>query len=202
MSHRQFDAESDRQAKMASRRRLLKAAAAGAPLIATLPNGAAWATASTAQCIVSSRTASPQNVASDPPPAGDTFVRQMGREVQVGPTGSSDPATFVTVYTISPDNTTYYNADGSVYSSGGLPSGFQEKTATSKQLLRVFDATSDTGDPAGNPTGIANCGATPTPPRCIFPVDQVGSSGDNQPIYTSCLCSVTPGLVTGACRVP
>jgi hypothetical protein len=196
MSEQHSKENPDQETVVQSRRRLLKAAAATAPLIATLPNGAAWATASTAQCIITSRTGA-ANVVSDPPPDGDTFVRQKGREVVVGKEDETDTSKWKTVYTIKPDDTSYYDSDGKKYN---LPGSWEEKASTDKQLLRFFDATSP-DDVVNNPTGVENCGDTPIPPQCIFPVDQVGSGGNNQPLATSCLCSVNPTLVTAACGV-
>lgn len=187
------DATPDRESVAQGRRRLLKAAATTAPLIATLPNGAAWATASTNQCIIDSRNGASVDVVT----SGDGFVRQNGQEVKIGLKTSTDPQTYKTYYTIDPDDTTYYDVNGNVYA---LTSDYEVKSKTDVQLLRFFDATSDTGDIANNPTGAANCGDTPIPPQCIYPVDKKATAGNNQALYTSCLCSVNPGLLPqGAC---
>ena len=203
MSDQHLKTNPDQETVVQSRRRLLKAAAATAPLIATLPNGAAWATASTAQCIINSQTAGAANVVTDPPPAGDTLVRQLGREVIVGPKTTNDSSR-LTVYTIDPDDGTYYKSDGTLF----IDNSWEEKSSTDVQLLRVFTAT-----PISDPTSVKNClgGTSPTTgsntvtyavpnPGCIYPAS-LRSPSDNQPLAMSCLCSVNPTLGGVACGV-
>lgn len=187
MTEKHLDPDVEDTAAIQGRRRLLRAAAAIAPLVATLPNGASAANASTAQCIVTSRNPNtpPAPVAATP----DGFVRQFGREVKVGLTVSNDPDSYIIVYTINGETPLkYYRSDGSVWSTG-LPSDYQEKSVEAKALLRYFDAAADD-------TNVENCAPISAVPNCIFPVAQPGTARNNQPLFTSCLNSVNPGLLT------
>lgn len=180
-----------------TRRRLLRAAVAAVPVIATLRSGAAAAAASTAQCIIGSRTASQtatDMVAwSDPPP--DKFLRWNGEEVTLS-RRVGIIVTTVTKYTIAPVTDVYYNENGTVFNA----SGYTVTSRTPKLMLRVFVPTSDSGDPINNPTSVDNCAAGTPPPSCIWPVTKRSSAADNTAIFHSCLCSVNPGLPpTGAC---
>jgi hypothetical protein len=195
MIHQPLEPNTDRETMLQGRRRLLQAAAATAtaPLIATLPNGAAAATASTAQCIVTSRGSSPPNVISNATPPSDTFVRQHGTMAVFRL--DAPPATTETVYSIAPVSGTYYNSDGTEFDTDGYTKDSEDDVL----LLRVFKPISDTGDPVNNPTSMDNCGSTPIP-RCIFPVTQLNPSPDNMGIAASCLCSVNPSLLgSGIC---
>lgn len=197
MIHQPLEPNTDREPLLQGRRRLLQAAAAAAPLIATLPNGAAAATASTAQCIVASREAKPlNNVIPDTPPR-DTFVRQHGTMAVFH--FNAQPNTKETVYSMAFDPVpgTYYKSDGLVFD----PTEWTKETENPVLLLRVFRPVSDNGNPDTNPTSMADCGTPPIPPRCIFPVTQQESSNiGNMGIAASCLCSVNPNLLgTGAC---
>ncbi len=197
MIHQPLEPNTDREPILQVRRRLLQAAAAAAPLIATLPNGAAAATASTAQCIVASREASPSDVI--PAPALDTFVRQHGTMAVFHLDGNTE--TKETVYSMAATPpSTYYKSDGTVFDT----TGWIKDSETDVLLLRVFRPTSDTFDPVENPTSMADCGSTPIPPQCIFPVTKQdpGSNAGNMGITASCLCSVNPSLVAGACGAP
>jgi hypothetical protein len=63
------------------RRRLLKAAASAAPLVATLPGGEALANSSAMQCVINEQQHSPGPATpfvSDPRPEGDTYLRVPG----------------------------------------------------------------------------------------------------------------------------
>lgn len=64
------------------RRRLLKAAASAAPLVATLPGGEALANASTPlQCVINEQEHNPETAppwVADPPPESDRYVRVRG----------------------------------------------------------------------------------------------------------------------------
>ncbi len=198
MIHQPLEPNTDREPLLQDRRRLLQAAAAAAPLIATLPNGAAAATASTAQCIVISRKAKPlNNVIPDATPPSDTFVRQHGTMAVFHL--NAQPNTKETVYSMAFDPVpgTYYKSDGVVFD----PTEWTKETENPVLLLRVFRPVSDNGNPDTNPTSMADCGTTPIPPQCIFPVTQQESSNmGNMGIAASCLCSVNPNLLgTGAC---
>ncbi len=200
MSDQQSHGNPEPEAVMQSRRRLLQAAAAAAPMIATLPNGAMAATASTAQCIVDSRDdsqATAADVVSDPRPTGDAFVRANGEAVnfnrRVGQVSQN-----VTVYTIAPDSKKYYYSNGNPF----VPTGWTETSREPVLLMRVFVPTSDSGDVIDDPTSVDDCLTTSTHPLCIFPVSKREPSNDagNMGIAQSCLCSVNPNLLPpGAC---
>ena len=199
MSNIPAETSSDHEAVMQSRRRLLRAAAAAAPLIATLPNGAAAATASTAQCIVQGQKASPSNaILPADYPQGDGFVRQNGVRALFKKDATGEE---ITVYAIAPANTTWYLESGQPFnpSDNGFPSTPQSQEEV--QLLRVFKPVSASAS-QDNPTSLENCGQTPIPPQCIYPVaKRVPGAGsfENTGAFTSCLCSVNPGLLGGAC---
>ncbi|WP_020506306.1 hypothetical protein [Lamprocystis purpurea] len=196
MIHQPLEPNTEREPILQGRRRLLQAAAAAAPLIATLPNGAAAATASTAQCILASRAASPDDVI--PGPALDTFVRQHGTMTIFHL--DEDTETKETVYSIAaaPRPGTYYKSDGTAFDT----TGWTKDSESDVLLLRVFQPISDTFDSVGNPTSVADCGSTSILPQCIFPVTQQDPGSGNMGITASCLCSVNPSLVAGACGAP
>lgn len=175
-----------------TRRRLLQAAATAAPLIATLPNGAAAATASTAQCIKSSVDAHPSDVST----STDSFVRQSGKRFTYT---RNSPSTTITVYSIDPNATTLYRPNGNVFNPEGwtLVGGSEQNV----YLLRVFKPIPTAIDPA-SATSVTNCNNNTIPPACIYPVNRVNTLNGNQGLATSCLCSVNPTLVTGACKLP
>jgi hypothetical protein len=207
MSDQPVEPRSEQGPALPSRRRLLRAAATVAPVIATLPNGAAWANASTAQCIVTSRDTSqsastvgvpPSNVpAFDVTTAPDNFVRAPGLETTFK-RGTAPNVERQVVYSFPPD-TTYYTPAGSVFN----PRRWTVESTREVLLLRVFQPTSDTGDVISNPTSVDNCPtAGPIPPQCIFPVSKRDTTGDlagNTGLAYSCLCSVNPNLISGAC---
>jgi hypothetical protein len=196
MIHQPLEPDTNPETILQGRRRLLQAAAATAtaPLIATLPNGAAAATASTAQCILASRAADPDDVISASAP--DTFVRQHGTMADFHL--DAPPNTKQTVYSIAPDSDTYYQSNGDVF----ITTGWTKDNEKQVLLLRVFRPVSDNGDTDTNPTSMVDCGSTPIPPQCIFPVTKQdpGSDTGNMGIAASCLCSVNPDLLgTVAC---
>jgi len=196
MIHQPLEPNTDREPILQGRRRLLQAAAAAAPLIATLPNGAAAATASTAQCIVASRNASPNDVIQGT--TGDAFVRHHGTMTDFRL--DSAPATTETAYSMAADSGTYYKSDGTVFDTAGWTK--VENSESNVLLLRVFQPISDTFDPVGNPTSMADCGGHSIRPQCIFPVTKQDPGSGNMGITASCLCSVNPNLVAGACGAP
>lgn len=209
----------EQDAVVQGRRRLLKAAAASAPLIATLPNGAAFATASTAQCVIEARDASKtdQDSTFDAKAAlGDGYVRVKGIQTeftrvvesktrQAGVTQDVD--VIKVVYSFPSAPSTYYNVDGTVFNpaEGGWTKGASQEV----YLLRVFVPTDGSGTPVGtDPQSVDNCSfvsgvAQDIPPQCIYPVGQRDFYRDdgNMGLTTSCLCSVNPTLVPGACDV-
>jgi len=198
------------------RRRLLKAAAAAAPLIATLPSGAARAMSSTSQCIIQDRAKCQIDQTVDGAVAlldYDGYARELGF-AYVFSNGTND----VTVYQVPALGSQYYFgssgtlANGTEYTigevfspSGGDATGGYDWSQTSGPqqvlLLRLYRAESDTGDALDNPTGVTTCspGTTDTGSTCLFPVSQIGSPdelnqnpGNNTGLTTSCLTSFDP----------
>ena len=205
MSDQLLKSDPDQETVVQSRRRLLKAAVATAPLIATLPNGAAWATASTAQCIIASRDASKDNpdIHFDARGSLDSFVRMVGRQTEFKE--KNGPRRKV-VYSFPPNYSPYYDVSGVVFE----PEGWRvlNKSEQTVYLLRVFVPRDDNGTPSSDPTTVTDCTflsgpSHSIPPQCIFPVGQRDFSSDfgNMGLTVSCLCSVNPTLVTGACAV-
>lgn len=211
-----------------TRRRLLRAAAAAAPLVATLPSGAAYALGSTSQCIDLSRDAS-QGGAFNPALSGtsDGFARVPGFSYQFVKPGVR-PATGVPVISMSSNIAPYYFAStGSVvvgvpattysYTVGAefkpdefAGGGWTRNTGpTSVQLVKLYRAASDTGDAYKNPTCAVDClPTTTTDPssQCIFPLSQIGAPdapgqnpGNNMGLTTSCLTSVHPSFSGRSC---
>ena len=177
------------------RRKLLKAAASAAPLVATLPLGGAWAT-STSQCIAdaAAQSAAGQiaNTRSWPPPNSDTYVRVQGQQVTFTKGTCCPPRTETAiVYHIAAldggAEWKYWKADGSSFN----PTGWTRGTVANVALLKVFHPVPN----ATNPLTVEQCipGTNDSVPTCLFPVTQVQlGSTQNIGIQTSCLCSVSP----------
>jgi len=186
----------------AGRRNFLKAAASAAPLVATLPSGATWAT-STSQCILDAITASPSlpGAVDLSPPSADQFVRVKGeavtwQEVQYNP---PPPAlkTQLTYHIKALDNGTelYWMPNGEPFVP---PAGWTVKGRTDVGLLQVFTPQPSTTDP----TTVGSCspGTYDTQGVCLYPVSQVKSP--NIGMQASCLCSVNPGAMpNGFCQI-
>jgi hypothetical protein len=187
------------------RRRALKAAAAAAPLIATLPSGAALAMASTRQCMISSRNQS-QNTYAD---LGSDFTVKGGTDkfLRVPTNG----------YTYTKRNSSdvsekwfqwgefWYRqedegrnawskvgADPDKYERAGVenvmypPGQWTREESVFWLIVLVEPENSDTGDPA-HPSDF---GAV-----SLWPLAEPGSSDDGLiGIAHSCACSITPGL--------
>jgi hypothetical protein len=194
MSDQQLKENPDQETVVQSRRRLLKAAAATAPLIATLPNGAAWATASTAQCVTDSREGPlPDGATSH---GGDRFVRRGGYETWVKEDGKRRSIHVCGI--IGDEPNTYYSYDPphevlpTITDTGATINRVEQTNRRiEKEFLQFFRATTDDA-------GVTNCdgtdGGPAVPPQCIFPYAQGNSGG--QPLLGTCLCSVNPGLMT------
>ncbi|AUB81013.1 hypothetical protein [Candidatus Thiodictyon syntrophicum] len=200
-----------------TRRRLLRAAAAAAPLVATLPSGAAYALGSTSQCIKDDRSNS-QAVDFNPALGGtaspDGFARVQGYQYTFRKGTERPPVTLI-VFSIgaSANPPYYFGSSGSIgsysYTVGEVfdPATFAASVWTmtvgpdAVQLLKLYRAASDTGDADSNPTCAVDCLPASTDPqsRCIFPVSQIGppdapgqNPGNNMGLTTSCLTSVHP----------
>ena len=83
-----------------SRRRLLRTAASAAPLIATLPSGAAMAQASAANCVIEDQEAARRGLPDAiVEPGSDNYIRVPGSEKQyLKSTGGGPPFRRITVY--------------------------------------------------------------------------------------------------------
>lgn len=97
--------ETGRSAVWSRRRALLKAAASAAPVIATLPSGAALANASALQCVINQQQGqggAPAGVLERPLPIDDKFVRVPGsiRGYEIPDPGGSGSTLLVRVYRI------------------------------------------------------------------------------------------------------
>jgi hypothetical protein len=193
----------------AGRRNFLKAAASAAPLVATLPSGAAWAT-STSQCILDAIKASPTltGAVDWPPPSADQFVRVKGETVTWEQTQYVPPPptlkTQLTYHIPSLDNGTelYWMPDGKPFD----PTDWKEKGRTDVALLQVFTPQPWTADPSKiGPTTVGPCspGESDTKGGCIYPVSQVNTANPpNIGMQASCLCSVNPGAMpSGFCQI-
>ncbi len=176
-------------AVVSGRRRFLKTAAATSPIIATLPNGAAFANYSASQCVMDSQRDSVS--AAGAATASDGFYRVPGQK-HTFTNSDVPPATAV------------------AYSSNALPTGYWDETGTSFDpttggwstpptsepvlLLVLFQPdSSGTGNPA-QPNSVKTCIAGANAGgRCIFPVTQ--RTDGNMGITATCLLSVNPGAI-------
>jgi hypothetical protein len=192
-----------------SRRHLLKAAATTAPLIATLPSGAALANASTQACLA--KEVERTTTGDVPPdvdfPNSDTYVHVLGVEaIYSDGSGSS-----FTIY--------YFNLDGpfrpgsvgdlaladvSVDSDGNWvdpPDPTQYSiTQIERRFLRIYQPNADLTDVQEQCTLRAATASWPasapdpqSPEYCIAPI---ATPGEGSPINianpTSCYCSINP----------
>jgi len=194
------------------RRRVLKAAAAAAPLVATLPCGTARATSSTYQCAIVDRynTQSPgfptavENGALPVPPSASTYstawdgyVRTQGYEYVFSKDGDPDsPLTLYTIGNTADDDGlgTFYKANGDTFVDPSAPGNdWSLDSATPVGLLVMYVA-----DSATDPTCVETCPG----PSCIYPRAQVGDGGGsgNFGLTGSCLASVDPET-SGTCSI-
>jgi len=181
------------------RRRLLKAAAAATPLIATLPCGAARATSSTYQCAIVDRSMTQSGYVAGavdgeqegpyPNTKWDGYVRVQGWEYVY-----SDGGTEITLYTIDPavveegheDDATFYQANGDTFDDF---TGLTRVSADPVGLLKLYVASGDIDD-------VHSCSVEP----CIYPAQQLGSGTGNFGLTGTCLTSVCAGP-SGSCPV-
>ncbi len=188
----------------------MKHAAQAAPLIATLPSGAALAQASVSQCLVTSKDESdagvPTNVNPNPTSGAGWEEGWVVRNatlttyIRLEP----QPPVRVKVYTItaSDQSTTYweYVVSGTNADDESLPATELAQAPTDppytllgSEAVQVLQFYKPIGNP---PTGVLNCADTGTPPtdpadRCVYPivVREIGPGGDTA-LAQTCLCSV------------
>lgn len=200
--------ERDAVQSAVARRRFLKLAATAAPLVATLPSGAARAMGSSSQCILDAIGASDNGnvapVSSWLPPTSDTYIRQEGQQVSFS---REDQTTFPptietrTAFHIAALDSgsvqRYWLADGSeFFPTPAVGKPWTEDGRSNVGLLKVFQPDSWT-----DPTTVGQCdpGTNDTPPTCLYPVSRIVPGG-NIGIQASCLCSVNPNaLPVGYC---
>lgn len=170
------------QAVSENRRRLLKAAAFGAPMIATLKSGAAAATASARQCITNDAAApDPQGILTpdDDLTLLDQYIYQEGQQYTV-----YDGDGVASIYYLVQNK--WYNGTGSpIISSplGTLPVCETDKSGCYDSEVRYFLALWKPDDPS-YPTTVTS--------QCVVPVN---SLTDYQALSKSCWASVDPGVV-------
>lgn len=179
----------------AGRRRLLKMAAAAAPLVATIPCGAARASGSAAQCLIdaidNSEAGLVDPVQSVPAPPGDTYVRVQGKRIIFA---RNDETVFppvidevVAFQVPGYPSGTYFRADGTVFDPNENPSNpYTQQSSADVGLLKVFQPDSRT-----DPTTVGDCvpGGNDSASTCLYPVSQIDSN--NIGVQASCLLSVT-----------
>ena len=160
------------------RRRLLKASAFAAPIIATLPSGAAMANASASACIIKdfnnthgSGLAGYRSSAEGP----DQYLRVPAKLYSARKTGSSQ---------------TVYEVNGELYDAAGNPfdpTGWGLRERGTGYALRVFvpynDATNEID--SMTPSDVENANPGYWPPNMLDQDTHMALTG-------SCLCSVNP----------
>jgi len=193
------DGERDAVQSAAARRRFLKLAATAAPLVATLPSGAARAMGSSAQCVLDAIEASDDGVVPAVstwlPPTSDTYVRLQGQQVSFSRDDQStfppsiETRTAFHIEALDGTDERFWLADGSEFfpTPSGEPA-WNEDGRANVGLLKVFQPDSRT-----DPTTVGQCSPGPNdgPPTCLYPVSRIVPGG-NIGIQASCLCSVNP----------
>ncbi|MGB5834272.1 MAG: hypothetical protein WBG92_20120 [Thiohalocapsa sp.] len=191
------------------RRRLLRAAATAAPLVATLPSGAAWAQASTAQCILDTQPGGSAYPGYESAVIEANIIRVLAiKQDWIVPPDS----TLTTTYYL-PDAAAYYEAATDPADDAGLPvNPFPDDPLPAWVLVPGQDALEPPyaglgfgeivyvlrmyrPDPnASTAETVVNCDGseTGTPPLCVWPVRSTNSGF--QGMANSCMCSVNPGL--------
>lgn len=165
------------QAVSENRRRLLKAAAVGAPMIATLKSGAAAATASARQCIANDATATPTGIVEAGDPLIDQYVYQSGEQYKV--------------YDADGVATVYYFVQGGWYTESGtsIASPVESSVACTDDKKSCFESEARYFLALWQPDGTP---PTTVTSQCVVPVK---SLDDFQALSQSCWSSVAPGTV-------
>jgi hypothetical protein len=186
-----------------ARRSLLKLAASAAPLVATLPCGAAWANNSAYQCVSASKTRSDTAgaVLSIATSNTDGFSRVIGLKYSYRKVTARPPlppiVTTAVAYGSSAFGTTQYMDDGTIFN----PTGWSlnptiSPTPSTVYLMVLFTPVYSPSDPTVPVTVSSPCtpGTFDSIPSCVYPASrrQTGVGG-NMGIYTSCLLSVQAG---------
>ena len=184
---------------LVSRRHLLRAAAVTAPLVATLPSGAAMANASSFQCAVVDQNKLPTAAIN---PQDDTFVRVQGKTWTETIAGTGE-VTFYNFTSLDGQDNVTVDADGNRYPTPApLP-----QTATDIYLLVLYqpvggDAINglhvDDSEPPlpsqctvkSNLSGWTQAPDGSTGTYCVYPVADLGAGG-SMGITGSCLASFT-----------
>lgn len=178
-------------AVVSGRRRFLKTAAATSPIIATLPNGAAFANYSASQCVMDSRDSDPAGAATS---TADGFYRVAGQK-HTFTTGDVPPTATKVAYSsaaLPQTPTIYWDETGTSFdpTTGGWST---PPTSEAVLLLVLFQPdSSGTGNP-GQPNSVTDCIPGTVGAPCIFPVTQRTSG--NMGIAATCLLSVNPGAI-------
>jgi len=172
------------------RRRLLKAAAISAPVIATLQSGAAFATASAQGCIQECETKNPGQITS----TTDGWVRtevtlytfrfkkpnkpfRTKERYDVTPFYAI-PLAPGGIITPSAGDGPFYKANGKTWSIPNNATDISVIAATPKFILVYYD-------PNDTYTGVTEIGP-------IIPLDDESNISGLTPLTASCLCSVNP----------
>lgn len=180
-----------------NRRRLLKAAATSAPLMATLPSGAALANASAFHCLVGMQ-GEAGGVANEVIEL-DGFIRVPARRREyTDPVGGD---TFVRYVVSSSDHggsgELILDSNGESYTSleDSLPENAEFIRQFNVYLLRVFGTTGTANDPPVELLGDGGCtGNGSSPNQCFWPIARQDSAQPgNIPLAGSCYCSIYPG---------
>ena len=183
------------QRRAVERRRFLKSAAVVAPLVATLPNGAAQAAGSTAQCILDniedSQGGAIEPVVASPPPPGDGYSRMTATRISFRRSLGGFPPQFenVNVYQLTAYPGQFFDATGAIFDPAAFTPAFQEvpNSRTPVSVLVLYQP-----DDPTDPTTVTSCipGTNDPDTTCLYPVTQF-SPDNNIGITTSCLVSVT-----------
>lgn len=178
-----------------SRRRMLIAAAA-APFVATIPNGAAWST-SVVQCVATSGSDSSDATLSvaSPRPTSDRWVRRLAYSGQFTPPGGGADVQLWSFETTLP-RVNWLDSTGTTppkpVNTGDTTCGTQEYClvggVSAVYVLVVYQATP-------SPANADNV-------VMIGPYPQAQLGGNNIGLYGSCLCSVAPGALPSGLTCP
>lgn len=172
------------------RRRLLKAAAAGVPVIATLPSGAALANASVHQCVHEAERADQTGIPSWIPPntepGHDHYVRIWAKGLYQNPIGTQNNS--LVAIGLGENTTTWYAKPSENEQTGGwegYTGDVNENNVDKIPVLVLVKADSDK-------TGFTVVG--------LFP-ETVKTQGDSFAVSGSCLCSTDPNQHDGLCSI-
>lgn len=176
----------------ASRRRLLKAAARSAPLIATLPSGAALANASAFQCLTPLQEAATGGAPDGALPSPDGYLRVLA-ELVIFKNAVLNIETGRAYRIPFAGGTKLIDMNGNLFQ---IPRNSIEGSSSAVYLLVLYRSRNT--DPV---TVDQECdlrtvtGWTPTSPKnCVYPIAQVSTvqPGGNLGMVASCWCSLSP----------